>query len=108
MAPGYNEEIRTSEQRSKKVLGHPPFEISLALAMRASVAGRNAGTRPPNKQLHGSIPPKSFPRIVPSPNFCQVSDTDRPLFNFLVCYDRRAYARESVIQDGESRNVMAS
>ena len=41
-----------SKERAKKVLRHPPFEISLALAMRASLAWRNAETRPPNQEFH--------------------------------------------------------
>jgi hypothetical protein len=44
MAPRYNEEIGMSKKRAKTVLGHPPFEISLAPAMSAFVAGRKART----------------------------------------------------------------
>jgi len=89
MAPRYYEEIGISKERAKEVSGYPPLEISFAATMRASVAGRKARTCPPNKKLH-RVSSKEFPRIVPSPNFCQVSEIDRPLFNFLVCYDRRA------------------
>jgi len=72
MAAGYNEEIGISKEAAQTVLGHPSVEISLAFTMRASVAGRNARTRPPNEEFH-LVSSQKFPRIVPSPNFCQVS-----------------------------------
>ncbi len=91
MTASYNEEIGTAEERTQKVSGYPPFEKSLAPAMRASVAGNDARTRPPNKQFH-RLSSKDHPRIDSSLNFCQAVEgqAGRPaLIKLLVCYDRK-------------------